>query len=79
MNKSKFQYKPIFILFLIISTTILLIYSLGNDKAVSFIKYFSYLYSTISLIVVLFNIKRFYLYIKSNILNTKRLLYLLNL
>ena len=80
-KKNIFHFKPITIILLIISTIILLIYSLANDKALDPIKYFSYLYSTFSLIVVLFNIKRLYLYLKNGFLNTnifkntERLLY----
>ena len=76
-----FQFKPITILFFVISTIILLIYSLGYKNALEPIKYFSYLYSTFSLIVVLLNTKRFYSYLKDGFLNTnifkntKKLLY----
>ena len=72
MNKKNiFHFKPTIILLLIISTIILLVYSLAYDKALDFIKYFSYLYSTFSLMVVIFNIKRLYLYIKSIFFKTK--------
>ena len=80
-KKNKFYFRPITIVLLIISTIILLVYSLSYDKALNPIKYFSYLYSTFSLIVVLLNIKRFYSYIKHGFLNTnifkntKKLLY----
>lgn len=71
MKKKLFQFKPITIILLVITTIILLVYSLGYKNALPFIQYFSYLYSTFSLIVVLSNIKRLYLYTKNNILNTK--------
>ena len=80
-KKNKFHFKPITIVLLIISTIVLLIYSLAYDKALDPIKYFSYLYSTFSLIVVLLNTKRFYSYLKHVFLNTnifkntKKLLY----
>lgn len=71
MNKNNmFQFKPITILFFVISTIILLIYSLGYENALEPIKYFSYLYSTFSLIVFLFNVKRLYLYLKSCIVDS---------
>lgn len=77
----RFKFSVSTILFLIVSTIILLIYSLGYSEALEFIKYFSYLYSSFSLMVVIFNIKRFYLYLKEKItssnifLNTKNKLY----
>lgn len=59
--------KPIFIFLLIILTILLLKYSLSNENAISFIKYFTYLFSTFVLIVSVMNIKRAYLYIKKKI------------
>ncbi len=71
MNRNNmFHFKPITILFFVISTIILLIYSLGYKDALEPIKYFSYLYSTFSLIVFLFNVKRIYLYLKSCIVDS---------
>lgn len=69
-KKRLFHYNPVIIFLLIITTIGLLIYSLGYEDARHFIQYFSYLYSTYSLIVVIFNIKRLYLFIKTNLLNT---------
>ena len=63
--------KPIIIILLIISTVMLLIYSLGVEDANEIIKYFSFLYSAISLIIVICNIKRFYRYVKNKIINTR--------
>lgn len=71
MKNKLFQFKTTTILFLVITTIILLIYSLSYENAIFVIKYFSYLYSTFCLIVVLFNIKRFYLYVKNNVVSTK--------
>ncbi|MBQ9181719.1 MAG: hypothetical protein IJ134_03705 [Bacilli bacterium] len=71
MNKNLFHYKCSTILFLIISTILLLIYSLGYDDSFEPINYFSYLYSSFSLVVVICNIKRFYLYLKKKFLKTK--------
>ena len=71
MSKKKLSnYKVNVIIFLTISTIFLLIYSLGYEKALEPIKYFSYLYSSFSLVVVLCNIKRFYIYLKNKFLNT---------
>lgn len=58
------------IVFYIISTIILLIYSLGYEKAIEWVKYFTYLYSTYSLIVVIVNLKRFHLFLKNKMINT---------
>lgn len=72
MQKNKrFQYKISIIIFLVISTIFLLSYSLGTNNPNSLIKYFSYLYSTYTFIVIIFNIKRFYLYFKSKLFNAK--------
>lgn len=70
-KKNYLQFKPIVILFLIISTIILLVYSLGVKGSSAFIKYFSYLYSAFSLVVVFGNVKRFYFYIKEKFLKNK--------
>lgn len=80
-KKNMFHFKPITIILLIISTIILLVYSLAYNKALEPIKYFSYLYSSFVLVVVLFNTKRFYSYLKNGFINTnifkntKKLLY----
>jgi len=69
--KKKYYLNPIIIFLLIISTIILLIYSLGTKNPIEVIRYFSFLYSTIVLIITILNIKRFYLYIKAIIINSK--------
>lgn len=69
--KKKYYLNPIIIFLLIISTIILLIYSLGTKNPIEVIRYFSFLYSTIVLIITILNIKRFYLYIKATIINSK--------
>ncbi len=69
--KKKYYLHPIIIFLLIISTIILLIYSLGTKNPIEVIRYFSFLYSTIVLIITILNIKRFYLYIKAIIINSK--------
>lgn len=68
-KKSIFKFKPITIFLLIITATILLVYSLGYNKANNIINYFSYLYSALVLIIIIFNIKRLYLFIKESINN----------
>ena len=70
MKKKLLQFKQSTIILFAITTIILLVYSLGYKNAIPYIKYFSYLYSTFSLIVVILNTKRFHLYIKNKILNT---------
>ena len=70
-NRKLLNFKYSTIIFLIISTTLLLIYSLGIKEANKIIVYFSYLYSSFSLVVVIYNTKRFSLYLKTQIKETK--------
>ena len=69
-NKILFP-KPIIILFYILSTILLLIYSLALSNPLEPIKYFSYLYSTYCLVIVISNTKRFARYLKTKITNGK--------
>lgn len=74
MNREKIKLDQVLhpktgrILFLVITTVILLIYSQGFTGAFQPVCYFSYLYSAYTLVVVILNIKKFYRFLRKKII-----------